>query len=481
MKHQLLTTAALLAAGTGLAVTAPGAGAASTLVIKGRGFGHGVGMSQYGALGYAQHGVSYRDILAHYYTGTQLSMLQDAPEVGVLLATGRTSVLVTEATRAGTVVLDPGKRYTAVGDGTGGVVLKDSDTDKAVAKASGPMRLNAGGGPLKLLGPSAAGVTDGEFRGNLEVRPSAAGGLNVISALGVEDYVRGVVGAESPASWPADALRAQAVAARTYALTTNAGSGADGFTQYADTRSQVYRGVAAETAATDAAVQSTAEQVVTYAGKLIPTYFFSTSGGRTENVENAFLGAAPAPYLVSVKDPYDTVSPNHTWSVRLTLPQAGAKLGSLVKGRLKAITVVKHGVSPRIVSAKIVGTRGSTTVTGPTLKARLGLLDTWAAFTVVTTSATRGWAPRADGRAGGVRAARVEPVPRSRVRRVWGRVDGRHHPVWLQVQRGMGGGRWTTVAEVQTTTAGHYAATVPGRGVYRVRTGAVVGPNVRVA
>jgi stage II sporulation protein D len=479
MKRHVLTTAALVAAGAGLAVTATGAGAASTLVIQGRGFGHGVGMSQYGALGYAQHGVSYRDILAHYYTGTQLSVLQNTSEVGVLLGTGRTSVLLTQATHAGAVALDPGKRYEAVGDGTGGVVLKDAATGKAIAKASGPMRLNAGGGPLKLLGPSAAGVTDGEFRGDLEVRPSAAGGLSVINALGLEDYVRGVVGAESPASWPADALRAQAVAARTYALTTNAGGGAGGFTQYADTRSQVYRGVAAETAATDAAVAATSLQVVTFGGRPVTTFFFSTSGGRTENVEDSFLGSDPKPYLVSVKDPYDRVSPNHMWTVRLTLAQATAKLGSLVQGRLKAISVVKHGVSPRIVSAEVVGTGGSTTVTGPALKSRLGLLDTWAAFTVVTTSAARGRAPRALPRVGGVRTVRVQPVSRTPVLRVWGRVGGRHRPVWLQVQRGLGGGRWRTVAEVQTTAAGRYAATVPGRGVYRVRTGAVVGPNVR--
>jgi stage II sporulation protein D len=480
MKRNVSAIAALLAAGTGLA-SAPAADAAGTLVIKGRGFGHGVGMSQYGAYGFAKHGASYRDILAHYYTGTQLSTLQGSSEVGVLLASGRTSVQVTQATAAGAVKLDPAKTYRAVGDGTGGTVLKDAATGKAVAKAAGPMRLDAGGGPVKLRGPSAAGVTDGEFRGALEVRPSAAGGLNVVNDLPLEAYVRGVVAAESPSTWPADALRAQAVAARTYALTTNAGSSADGFTQYADTRSQVYRGVAAETAATDAAVTATAGQVVTYQGRLVTTFFFSTSGGRTENVENSFLGSAPEPYLVSVKDPYDTASPNHRWTVRLTLAQAQRKLGSFVQGRLKRVTVVKHGVSPRIVSAKIVGTRGTTTVSGPALKARLGLLDTWASFTVVSTSSTRARAPRAIVRVGGVRAARSVPSSGRPVRRIWGRVAGdRPRPAWLKVQRGLGAGRWKTVAEVQTTPGGRYVATVPQRGVYRVRTGTLVGPNVRV-
>ncbi|MCW2959608.1 MAG: SpoIID/LytB protein [Solirubrobacterales bacterium] len=478
MKRNVITTAALLAAGTGF-VSASAADAASTLVIKGRGFGHGVGMSQYGAYGFAKAGTSYRDILAHYYTGTQLSTLADAPEVGVLLGTGRTSVVVTQATAAGAVKLDPGKAYRAVGDGTGGTVLKDAATGKKVAKAAGPMRLTAGGGPVKLRGPSAAGVTDGEFRGSIEVRPSPAGGLNVINAVALEDYVRGVVAAESPSSWPADALRAQAVAARTYALTTNAG-GAGGFTQYADTRSQVYRGVAAETATTDAAVQATSRQVVTYQGALITTFFFSTSGGRTENVENSFLGADPKPYLVSVKDPYDRLSPKHTWTARLTLRQATSRLGSLVRGQLKRIEVVRKGVSPRVVSARIVGTRGTTTVSGPALKARLGLLDTWASFTVVTTSKTRARVAPAVPRSGGLRSVRTAPLASRPVVRLRGRISGRPRPVWLTVQRGLGGGRWRTVAEVQTTAGGRYVATVPRRGVYRVRLGSIVGPNVRV-
>ncbi len=476
MKRTISFTAALL---VGLAA-APAADAAGTLVIKGRGFGHGVGMSQYGAYGFAKAGTSYRDILAHYYTGTQLTTIDARKEVGVLLGTGRTSVLISQASAAGSVKLDPHKSYRAVGDGTGGVLLTDTATRKRVAKAAGPMRLS--GNPVKLRGPSAAGVTDGEFRGALEVRPAPAGGLNVINAVGLEDYVRGVVAAESPSSWPADALRAQAVAARTYALTTNAGGAGGGFTQYADTRSQVYRGVAGETASTDAAVQSTTGQVVTYQGELITTFFFSTSGGRTENVENAFLGSAPKPYLVSVKDPYDKVSPKHKWTVRLTLDEAGRKLGSAVRGRLKRITIVKRGVSPRIVRAKVVGTRGSTTITGPALRARLGLLDTWAAFTVVTTSARRTRAPREVTRVGGVRAARVQPPSSARrVLRIWGSVrSGSGHPAWLTVQRGLGGGHWKTVAEVQTTADDRYVATVPRRGVYRVRTGTVIGPNVRV-
>lgn len=156
---------------------------------------------------------------------------------------------------------------------------------------TGPVRISGPKAPVRLLGKGPNGVRDGLFRGALEFRPSG-GRLLVINALDLDSYLRGVVAAESPSSWPQNALRAQAVAARTYALTTNAG-GSEGFSQWPDTRSQVYNGVSSETPSTDAAVAATSRQVVTYLGKPVVTYFFSTSGGKTENVENSFLGASP--------------------------------------------------------------------------------------------------------------------------------------------------------------------------------------------
>src|SRR5437899_11354679 len=121
--------------------------------------------------------------------------------------------------------------------------------------------------------------------------------------LALETYVRGVVSAEMPASWSPAALEAQAIASRTYALTAHAGGSR--FDVYADTRSQVYRGVAARAPQTDAAVTATAGQIVTYAGRPAITYFFASSGGRTENVEAAFPGSLAEPWLRGVLDPYD--------------------------------------------------------------------------------------------------------------------------------------------------------------------------------
>ena len=215
-----------------------------------------------------------------------------------------------------------------------------------------------------------------------------------------------------PASWPAAALRAQAVAARTYAIATS--KNGDGFDQYADTRSQMYPGISGEHPRTDAAVAGTAGEVVAYEGKPIVTYYFSTSGGRTENVENSFLGAEPAPYLKSVADPYDTASPRHRWTVRMTLGQASARLGGLVKGYLRQIRVLSRGRSPRVVRAQVVGTRGRTSVTGPQLRSKLGLFDTWARFTVITANAVRGDGNTpepagGDGRPAGPGAGGAEP------------------------------------------------------------------------
>ena len=243
------------------------------------------------------------------------------------------------ASQAGTRTLNPSRTYKARRHGATQVDLL-SAAGKRIATFSSPLQVS-GPGAVTLGGV-------GSYRGILEFRPDTFGGINAINAVSLEDYVAGVVARESPSSWPAEALKAQAVAARTYAITTSkAGAG---FEHYADTRSQVYGGVAAETESTNAAVAATRGQVVTYAGKPVVTFFFSTSGGRTENVENTNVGAGPQPWLKSVEDPYDDVSPKHRWTpVKLTRAQAGAKLGGLVKGRFRGIQVVKRGASPRIV------------------------------------------------------------------------------------------------------------------------------------
>ena len=142
-----------------------------------------------------------------------------------------------------------------------------SSSGRSIGSYKSPLVINGAKGGFRLLGKSANAVLDGRFRGNLEVRASSLGGVSAINALDIEDYVRGVVAGEMPSGWPQEALRAQAVAARTYALATS--KDGDGFDQYADTRSQVYNGISGETAPTDAAVAATAAEIVAYKGKPI--------------------------------------------------------------------------------------------------------------------------------------------------------------------------------------------------------------------
>src|SRR3954451_1875767 len=296
-----------------LLLAAPAADAKTTFTIRGAGFGHGVGMSQYGAMGYAEHGWGYAAILGHYYTGTTLGTTDANRQVRVLLqSTSRARF--TGASRAGSRTLVPTRTYQARSRGGGQVDLLGARA-KRIATFTAPLQVSGADGALAFRGR--------HYRGTLELRPGAFGGLDVINSLDLEDYVRGVVAWESPSSWPIEALKAQAVAARTYAITTRR-SGT--FDEYPDTRSQMYGGMAAETPSTDAAVAATSGQVVTYDDRPVVTYFFSTSGGRTENIENTALGTAPRPWLKSVDDPYDNVSPRHTWKpVKLSLGGARAR------------------------------------------------------------------------------------------------------------------------------------------------------------
>jgi stage II sporulation protein D len=360
---------------------APAAQAADRFTIRGAGFGHGVGLSQYGALGFAQNGATYDAILRHYYTDTALGTTDPDQTVRVLLQSSAGSASFSGATRAGSRSPAASRTYTVRPRG-GGQLDVVSSSGRRVATAAAPLVVS-GPGSVRLGGTAGNGVTSGSYRGALEFRPGTFGGVDAINAVSLEQYVAGVISRESPASWPLEALKAQAVAARTYAITTTKGGA--GFDHYPDTRSQVYGGVAAETPSTDQAVADTRGQVVTYAGEPVVTFFFSTSGGRTEDVENTSLGTEPQPWLKSVEDPYDAVSPKHRWGpIRLTRAQAKARLGGLVKGRFKGIKVVERGSSPRIVSADVIGSRGRTRTDGATLRARLDLLDTWAYFTTIT-------------------------------------------------------------------------------------------------
>ena len=361
----------LLFAALACALVLPAAASAKIWVVKGAGFGHGVGMSQYGAYGYAKHGSKYDAILTHYYTGTTIGSTADKP-VRVLLRDSVGSVAFHGAGSACGTTVKPGKTYIAKRK-RGGVVVRTKKR-RVIARCGAVM--------TAVGAPTVAVTGKGTYRGSLEVR-TAPGGLDAINVLGIEDYVRGVISRESPSSWPIEALKAQAVAARSYVLSTAAHGGS--FDVFDDTRSQAYGGVGAETAKTDKAVSETHLQVLLYKGKVAQTFFFSTSGGHTENNELSSLGfGQPAvPYLRGVVDPYeaDAGSPYEHWKRKYSIGRISSALHGLgLRGKLRNVVVTQRGTSPRIVRANLVGSRGTTTVNGPQLAGALGLPGTWAFF-----------------------------------------------------------------------------------------------------
>ena len=465
----------ILAASSVALLAAAPAGAASRFTIRGAGFGHGVGMSQYGAYGFALKGTGYREILGHYYTDTRIGSVGTRRVVRVLMQSLSGSASFTGATRAAGRRLNPRRTY-RVRRGAGGMVELLSPRGRRLKRVVGVLRVTGPSGRLVLRGRALNGRVDGAYRGALEFRPGYLG-VAAINAVRLENYLRGVVPDEMPPSWHPEALKAQAVAARTYAMTTS--KGGDGFDHYPDTRSQVYGGVAAEEPTTDAAIVATRGEVVTYGGEPVVTYFFSTSGGRTEDVENTSLGTEPRPWLKSVKDPYDDVSPRHRWGpTRMTLKQAKSKLGNLVKGSFRGIEVLERGRSPRIVRAEVVGSRGRVATDGATLRARLGLYDTWAYFASITTDEE----PAPDD----VEPEEPDPTggasPEARAARRTGRhLAGRVLPAPADVvvqQRS--GGRWVRVGVAAAARSGRYAFTLTAPGTYRVRAHGAAGPAVRV-
>jgi stage II sporulation protein D len=334
-------------------------------VIKGRGFGHGVGMSQYGAFGLARHGHGYRSILTHYYRQTRVGKASGGP-IRVLLGSGARAVDFKRARKACGRRLQRRHSYRFLRSRSG-VALKRSGGRRLAG--CGRAATASGGGTIRIRGK-------GSYRGKLRVKASGKG-LLVTNVVGLDGYAMGVVANEMPSSWPQAALRAQAVAARSYALAT---AGGGSFDVYDDTRSQVYGGRGSETRATNRACRGTSRRVVRHGGRVATTFYSSSSGGETEAVQYGFPGASPVPYLKSVEDPYDRISPDHSWKVRYSQRRIESRLEGLFSGRLRKIKVLARGDSPRIVRARVVGSRGSAKTTGPSLQARLGLKSTWARF-----------------------------------------------------------------------------------------------------
>jgi stage II sporulation protein D len=339
----------------------------AVFVVSGRGYGHGVGMSQYGAYGQALAGRTYDQILAHYYTGTQIGRA-GRKELRVLLAEGRPAVTVsssvpfTAADATGTVYKLPKGSLTLRSD-----LSLPSDTGPV--PASQPVIIRPGKkAPLALDGKL--------YRGKLELVPQG-GFLRVVNIVALESYLQGVVAGEVPFSWPAEVLKAQAVAARSYAIASLLKG--KPFDLYPDARSQMYLGVAGEKPSTTKAVADTAGEVVLYAGKVATTYYFSSSGGKTASAADVFGFAVP--YLVSRPDPWDKLSPYFRWGPVLL----GARtLQSKLDADARVIDARGVGTpSGRLRTLTLQTVGGEDQIPASLVRTALGLRSTWVTIGVL--------------------------------------------------------------------------------------------------
>ena len=416
MRRLLLVVAACL-------VLAPPAAAAPVFVAKGRGWGHGIGMSQWGAQGFARHGWGYERILAHYYRGTRLGRA-DTTHVRVLLAAGRKRFVVTSG-KPFRIGRRHGKR----------VVLRPA----YVAK-HGTLRIVPGAAPLALDGVP--------YRGSLVVRANA-GVMAAINHVSLDRYLRGVVPDEMPHDWHPEALKAQAVVARSYALATL--KPGKNFDLRNDTRSQVYNGVRAEEWQTNLAIGATAGRVLLWRGRTATTFYHSTSGGRTATIREAWPDAQALPYLRSVADPYDSASPHHRWGwTRLDLRKLGVKRATDLR--------VARGPSGRATSFLVSTRSGKRRVDASDARRALGLRSTWLHLGVLDL--------RRPSRA---LASRGKLELRGIAR-------GLQRPVVQRLTRGS----WRTVARVRPGAFRVRVAAVRGAR-YRVSAEGISGPVVRLA
>ncbi len=344
------------------AFTPPALKGTPQFVISGHGWGHGVGMSQYGAQGFAQNGYTYDQILAHYYPGTELGTTT-SKSVRVLLATNASLTVssagtwkVKDATGAVTT-LQPGK---VTLNAQLNVTLPGSQTP---TQLTGPLTFSATAAyPLYFKKP---------YRGTFTVTSDGTK-VTLVNTVGLEQYLYGVVPSEMPSTWLDEALKTQSVAARSYALAVRKTGAA--FDVYDDTRSQVYGGILAEAPATSAAVDETAGEILTYNGQVAVTYFSSTSGGRTAAIADVWK-TAPVPYLVSVDDPYDAISPYHDWGP-LAFKAGAVQKALKVPGRPLDLQVALNA-SGRVSQVTAVGERGQVTLAATQVQSALKLRSTW--------------------------------------------------------------------------------------------------------
>ena len=330
----------------------------SGVTISGHGFGHGIGLSQWGAEERAAAGETHQQILAFYYPGTEIATARTR-KVRVLLAEQSRVVIGSGATFTvrgadGRVVQLPGGHYPVSADGRLG--------DLALTM---PIAIRPGKAPVMLGGS--------RYHGTLTV-DSDTTQLDVVNTVDLEQYVGDVVSFENPAYWPKEALRSQSIASRSYAL-ANLRPDAE-WDLYPDDRSQNYGGLRKEYKTAVAAAAATRGQVLRYQGQIVDALFSASNGGLSSSNDGVWGGTA-LPYFTVRHDQFDARSPASSWGpVRVSISALREDFPTLPPN-VVAITVATN-IADRATSVTFVGADGSSvTLDGSAFQQRLGLRSTY--------------------------------------------------------------------------------------------------------
>jgi SpoIID/LytB domain protein len=360
----------------------------ATLTVNGRGYGHGHGMSQHGAQGAALRGKRYREILSFYYPGTRWGRSNRLIRVLLTADTG-SDVVVLPARGLAVRNLTSGKTF-AVPDRAGvsrwrlNPLRRNADrTAVQYRNSTGWHRWRTFRGdgqfgadvPLTLVLP---GGSTRRYSGVLRAASPYAGASvrDTVNVLPMDEYVRGVIAAEMPASWHQQALRSQAVAARSYAFSMQ--QAAEGrYYQVCDTTScQVYGGVEAQTPTTNKAVTATARKVLLDGKRAAFTQFSASSGGWTSDGGYSYLPAQ--------RDRWDdwAGNSNHRWTTTIQVASLESAYRQL--GRLQAIRVTQRDGNGawggRVLRLVLDGSDGSVALTGDDFRWHFGLRSNWFSF-----------------------------------------------------------------------------------------------------
>jgi len=385
-------------------------GTAGSLTVSGHGYGHGHGLSQYGARGAALKGVTAAQILSFYYPGTTATTqasaqvrVQITANVGrPVIVSSRAGLLVRDVVTGATRPLSTTYSHWRIGySPTYGYVLQYLNAGRWNSLQTSSHQMGFAGPSTNRLwfAPTAtvnfAGVRSTAYREELRAVANGSSMITV-NAVTMDLYLRSVVPRESPASWPAAALQAQSVAARSYSSYQRLAHARNLFDVYDTTRDQVYGGYATystaaaggvvqEQVTTTAAIAATANQVRAYGGRPIFAQFSSSNGG--------FSAAGSLPYLRAAADPWERYSgnPYQNWTATAAVSSLRALAGLKTLNRIYVNRQTTSGGHVSTVS--FIGTNSSNTEvtvvkSGNTVRSYFGWRSTYFGF--VVTGSTDG-------------------------------------------------------------------------------------------